>query len=177
MGNRGTKERRRQMEQEARLAREAIEWERARTEPLSVSTPIYPPDRGFRRLQLVVADSFEQSSAWELRHGPEWLLYHSHVVSGQAEILLTGYDRVVMSSDLLGSYFARVTKVNLPLVPDLSSSGGLDGTNYELAVFGDLSSQWRVQWWSTAPPHWKPLVELALEMDAAFTRAWTSGTT
>jgi hypothetical protein len=42
---------------------------------------------------------------------------------------------------------------------------------YQLAVFGDLWSSWRFQWWSEAPAAWRPLVAIAEEMIAAFAAA------
>ena len=42
---------------------------------------------------------------------------------------------------------------------------------YELALFGDLYSEWRFRWWSEWPAQWRPLVELAAEMHAAFAAA------
>lgn len=53
-------------------------------------------------------------------------------------------------------------------MPDLSGMGGADGSNYELAVFGDLYSEFRFQWWSEPPAEWKPLVTIATEMIKAF---------
>jgi hypothetical protein len=71
----------------------------------------------------------------------------------------------------MAAYFDRVTALTLPLRPDLSGCGGADGTLYELSVVGDLSSGWRFQWWSDWPEQWRPLVELAEEMHAAFSAA------
>lgn len=53
----------------------------------------------------------------------------------------------------------------------MSGAGGADGTLYEMAVDGDLSSGWRFRWWSDGPEQWRPLVELAEEMHAAFAAA------
>lgn len=86
-------------------------------------------------------------------------------------LLVVGHDRVPMPSAAVAAYFERLTALTLPLRPDFSGYGGADGTLYELSVFGDLSSGWRFHWWSEWPEQWRPLVELAEEMHAAFAAA------
>ena len=64
-----------------------------------------------------------------------------------------------------------MTSLALPLLPDLSGGGGADGSLYQLAVFGDLYSEFRFQWWSEPPIQWQPLVNVANEMIQAFLMA------
>jgi hypothetical protein len=126
---------------------------------------------GVRRLQLIVAPSFESTSVWDVRQGREWQLIRPQVVGTDPALLVVGHEVVPFASAALAAYFERVTLLTLPLRPDLSGCGGADGTVYELAVFGDLYSEWRFQWWSNWPAQWRPLVELAEEMHAAFVAA------
>ena len=149
-------------------------WERGRTEP----RPAHDDIRGgrgigSRRLQLIIAPSFEDVSVWEVRErGDEWQLVRPLVAAREPVLMVVGHELVPFASSALAAYFERVTAIHLPLRPDLSSLGGADGTMYELAVFGDLHSEWRFRWWSRAPEQWQPLVGLAAEMQTAFTAAW-----
>ena len=164
MGNR------RARELSLRQAEEA-ERERVRTEPRPAHCDVHARGIGMRRMQLIVAPSFEEGSVWEVRQGREWQLIRPRVVGTQPGLLLVGHDVVPFSSASLAAYFERVTALTLPLRPDMSGCGGADGTLHEFAVFGDLSSAWRFQWWSSWPEQWRPLVELAEEMYVAFTGA------
>ncbi len=161
---------RRARELTLRQAEEA-DWERVRTQPRPAHGDVHARGIGIRRLQLIVAPSFEEVSVWELRQGQEWQLIRPRVFARVPTLMLVGHDVVPFSSSALAAYFERVTALTLPLRPDLSGYGGADGTMHELAVYGDLSSAWRFQWWSSSPEQWRPMVELAAEMHAAFTAA------
>jgi hypothetical protein len=164
MGNRRARELR------LRRAEEA-DWERVRTEPRPANCDVHVRGIGLRRLPLIVAPSFEEVSVWEVRQDREWQLIRPRVFATEPELLLVGHEEVPFASSVLAAYFERVTALTLPLRPDLSGCGGADGTLYEFAVFGDLSSAWRFRWWSEWPEQWRPLVELAAEMHAGFTAA------
>ncbi len=161
------------------MLREADEadWERVRTQPRPAHSDPLAQGIGVRRLQLIVAPSFEPASVWDIRHvphvqrGQEWQLIRPQVVSTEPTLLVVGHDIVPLPSLTVATYFDRVTALTLPLRPNLSGYGGADGTRYELSVVGDLSSGWRFQWWSDWPEQWRPLVELAEEMHAAFSAA------
>jgi hypothetical protein len=45
---------------------------------------------------------------------------------------------------------------------------GVDGVMFHLALFGDLSSAARFDWWSHPPPQWAPMISAAETMLAAF---------
>jgi hypothetical protein len=163
---------RRARELRLRQAEEA-EWARVRTEPRPAHADPHARGIGGRRLHLIVAPSFDPASVWDVRvrQGREWQLVRPRVVATQPELLVVGHDVVPFPSAALAAYFERVAALRLPLRPDLSGYEGADGTLHELAVFGDLSSAWRFQWWSEWPEQWRPLVELAAEMHTAFTAA------
>jgi hypothetical protein len=150
------------------------DWERVRTQPRPADSDPHARGIGMRRLQLIVSPSFETPSVWDVRQvwdtqrGHEWRLIRPRVVESEPALLVTGHDVVPMPSAAVVEFFERVTALTLPLRPDMSGSGGADGTLYELAVNGDLYSGWRFQWWSDWPEQWQPLVELAEEMHAAF---------
>lgn len=150
---------------------EEAEWERVRTEPRSVHADAHARGIGMRRLQLVVAPSFEPVVVWEVRQGREWQLVRPRVVGTEPELLVVGHEVVPIESAALATYFERVAAINLPLRPDTGGCAGCDGTTYELAVFGEGFSGWRFRWWTSWPEQWRPLVELAEEMLAVFTAA------
>jgi hypothetical protein len=66
------------------------------------------------------------------------------------------------------SMWCRLSTAKVDRVGHKCEDGGIYTSR---AVFGDLSSGWRFQWWSEWPEQWRPLVELAAEMHAAFTAA------
>jgi len=150
---------------------EEADWERVRTQPRPARSDPHARGVGRRRLQLIVAPSFEQAWVWDVRQSREWQLIRPQVVVTEAELMVVGHDVVPFAPAALATYFERVTSLTLPLRPDLSGCGGVDGTTYELAVFGDLYSEWRFRWWSDWPAQWRPVVDLAEEMHAAFTAA------
>jgi hypothetical protein len=150
------------------------DWERIRTVPRPARCDVHARGIGMRRMQLIVTPSFEEASVWEVRKLPQdsqWQLVRSREVARFPELMVVGYELVPFASSTLAAYFARVTSIDLPLRPDLSGYGGIDGTTYEFAVYGDLWSGLRVQWWSEWPEAWRPIVEIAAEMHAAFTTA------
>ena len=153
------------------------DWERVRTQPRPARSDPHAGGIGVRRLQLIVAPSFETASVWDVRQvwdahrGHEWQLIRPRIVEMDPALLVVGHDVVPLPSATVAAYFERVIAINLPLRPDLSGCGGADGTVYELEVVGDLSSGWRFHWWSNWPQQWRPLVELAEEMHAAFSAA------
>jgi hypothetical protein len=153
------------------------DWERVRSEPRPAQSDPHARGIGVRRLQLIIFPSFEPASVWDVRQvwdvqrGHEWQLIRPRVVATEPTLLVVGHDVVPLPSATVAAYFDRVTGLTLPLRPDLSGNGGADGTLYELSVVGDLSSAWRFQWWSDWPEQWRPLVELAEEMHAAFSAA------
>ena len=148
---------------------DALAWERARTEMRNAAHAVSAPGIGKRRLQLIVAPSFEKGCAWEIRQmNDQWTLYRSEVVGESTSIALLGYDVIPVEGSTLQHLFQRTTALSFPLEPDLSNRIGADGTIIQLAVFGDAYTECRVQWWSNPPPQWKPLADLAREMVALF---------
>lgn len=150
---------------------EEAEWELIRTQPRSAYDDAHARGIGLRRMQLIVAPSFEQMSVWEVRQGRDWQLICPRVVEAEPALLVIGHEVVPFASDALAAYFERVTSLTLPVRPDLSGHGGADGTVCEMAVFGDLYSGWRFRWWSDCPTQWRPLAELATEMHSEFAAA------
>ncbi len=150
----------------------AKEWDAIRTSTRSATDDVNVRGIGFRRLQVIVCPSFEDSRAWEVRQlEDEWWLYESDVVQSRPTIQLVGYNLISMDWEVLASFFKRIVSLSIPVSPDLSGGGGLDGKVIQLAVFGDLYSEWRFQWWSQSPTHWKPLIDLANEMIESFSAA------
>jgi hypothetical protein len=96
-------------------------------------------------------------------------LYSASVVDpGWSTLTVQGYEPVEFDGGKLKGYFERLTSLSMPVAPHLTNTAGLDGTVTQLALFGDLSSYARYQWWSKHPPGWTPLVEVTEEMLAAF---------
>lgn len=145
-------------------------WLRVRNEPRLAIDDVHARGIGMRRLQLLCLPSFDDPQAFEMRQaGLEWRLYSSRVAESWPTLRLTGYDHIQVDSETLASFFSRVSALSFPLVPYLNDSCGLDGTMFHLAVFGDMFSEWRFQWWSNSPPQWQPLVEISNEMLRVFT--------
>ncbi len=127
---------------------------------------------GVRRLQLIVSPSFSDAKAWEVRNGPKgWSLYRTTVLQAGPDAYLVGYDRLAIPTDRLATYFEKIIAISLPIAPDLSGTWGLDGTTYQLALFGDKSTSWRFQWWSEGPCNWQPLADIVSEMILEFSSA------
>jgi len=175
MGNRRAREfAKKQADEASKLADEA-EWNRVQYEPRPYQPEFHVRGLGLRRLQLVEQPSFEEAAVFELRQvDDDWRLYRSRFV--ELSDMVLGYQRLELDSRTLRAMFARVTSLTLPLMPFLINSGGADGTLFELAVFGDLHSEWRFRWWSDSPPQWKPLVDAADEMLEAFSGTGTWST-
>lgn len=150
---------------------EEIAWERIHTEPRLARDDVHAPGIGHRRLQLIVAPPFGNAFVWEIRQAEEWQLICPTVLESEPALRVVGHDRLLLSSTLLASFFERVASITVPLRPDMSGYGGLDGTVYELALFGDLFSCWRFRWWSEGPEQWRPLADIANEMHSCFSTA------
>ena len=152
--------------------KDAADWDRARTETRPAVSDVVAPGIGLRRMQLVVCPSFCEASAWEVRQlQGDWSLFRSQVVTPWPNLMLRGYERLSIDSATLSEFFARIIKLSLPISPDLSGTGGADGTIWQLAAFGDIFSEWRFQWWSRPPARWKRLGEIAMEMAQVFSSA------
>jgi hypothetical protein len=164
MGNRRSRELRPEAERQT-------SWERLRAELWSPDEDLRAFGSGTPRIQIIHLPSFSPGAFWEVcRLREKWLLYTAtSVTCGYPEPLkVQGYEIVEFPSEDLRAYFQRLTALALPIAPDLSDRAGVDGTLTRLAIFGDLSSRIRLQWWSTFPPAWTPLVQLTDEMLAAF---------
>jgi len=131
------------------------------------------PGVGLRRVQLVYAPSFEAGFSWDIRVlDGEFLLYRSDVVTQQWRMLLRGYCRLDFESGRLEDYWGRLRALCLGVSPIYNGMAGADGTDYQLALFGDLSTAIRFTWWSDYSGEWTDLVRIADEMLDDFRRAW-----
>jgi hypothetical protein len=141
----------------------------AQTEERTLIEDVCIPGIGLRRLQVVRMPSFTIGYSWDIRQRDEhWRLFRGEISAGAC--LVRGHTELDADSSTLGSLFDEVCALVLPLRPSLSNMGGLDGTLFQLAVFGDLSSALRIQWWSDYPEHWKSMVEIADRMMEYFDR-------
>jgi hypothetical protein len=153
-------------------AQDEADWEEVRTRERLATNDVHVRGIGSRRLQLIVFPSFAESRAWEVRQlQKDWKLYRSRVIGDWPSVKLRGYDPLPIDPVVLSSFFSRVVSLSLPIAPDLSGWGGLDGTVTQLAVFGDVCSEWRFQWWSQPPSNWAPLTAIATEMEETFAAA------
>jgi hypothetical protein len=169
MAHRQRREReKRQRQQELAL------WEQARSVPRDVLAPVLTPGTGPRRLQLVYDPAFETGFAWDIcARESVWRLFRSDLsfdCSYVSRMKATGYDELDAPADMLKGYFDAVRALTLPVGPLISGEIGRDGTGYQLALFGDLLSEVRFQWWSDFPPQWAPLVKIANELIDVFRR-------
>jgi hypothetical protein len=166
MGNRRSREHQKP-EQDRAL------WDQARTAPRDFGEDVLVPGIGIRRLQVIFAPSFEQGFAWDIRVlGVTWRLFRSEVSDEDYSepAKLSGYEELDACGDMLREYFDKLRALTLPVGPLLNDMGGLDGTDYHLALFGDLQSEVRFRWWTDSPPQWAPLVVIANDMIETFLR-------
>ena len=140
---------------------------RAQTEERPITADVFARGIGVRSIQLVRMPSFVDGYSWDVRQrGNKWTLYRG-VIPPDVRCV-RGLARLDADSDTLASFFDDICNLNISLKPDLSSMGGCDGATFQLALFGDLFSEWRIQWWSDAPSQWKSLVAIADRMMAHF---------
>ena len=66
--------------------------------------------------------------------------------------MVLGCERLDVSGDALRTYFDRLWSLTLPIGLLFNGMAGLDGTSFHGALFGDLQSEIRFQWWSDPPP-------------------------
>lgn len=163
MGNRRSREFRFEQERQA-------SWDRLRAAPWNPHEYARAFGSGDQRVQLVRLPSFSPPGFWEVcQRGEEWLLYTATVVDPDwSALAVRGYEPVAFPAGRLKAFFDRLVALSVPVMPHLNDMGGADGTVTRLALFGDMWSQVRFQWWSDHPPGWSPLVEVAEEMLAAF---------
>ena len=155
----GNKKSREYMKQRADLA----DLARAQTEERPIFADVFVRGAGVRRIQVVCMPSFDDGYSWDIRElNDSWLLYRG-VVSPDVQ-RVRGFDRLNADPQRLQAFFDELCATTLPVRPDLSGMNGLDGTMYQLALFGDLFSALRFEWWSDFPSHWKPLVQIADRM-------------
>lgn len=145
-------------------------WKQANTIPRRVEDDAAIPGTGRRYVQVLYDPPFEHDGwSWELTK-PEggWRVFRSRVVipGPPWHLHLLGYDELEAPQDELNGYFDRLRALSLPISPIYEGSQGRDGTVYQLALFGDLMSEVRFQWWSDPPSQWRPLVSIAEEMIA-----------
>jgi hypothetical protein len=144
-------------------------WETARTSERHFSEDVSAPGIGARKIQVILVPAFEPGFAWDVRLlAPTWRLFRSSVVTSPRSDHLVGYEELDAPSDLLQSHFERLRGISVPLAPPLPDAAGADGTTYHLALFGGLSSELRIQWWSEYPDSWSPAVAIANEMIQEF---------
>jgi hypothetical protein len=164
MGNRKSRDYRKQEEDRAL-------WDQARTTPRGFGDDVSAPGIGIRRVQVVFAPALRPGFAWDIRVlDATWRLFRSQVQDeehGEPAKLL-GYEELDAGGDVLRGYFDELRALALPIGPLFNDTGGLDGTNYQLSLFGDLHSEVRFRWWSDAPPQWEPLTMIVDEMTETF---------
>ena len=150
------------------------QWHRARTVPRDPDDTNLPT-HGRTRYQLLHAPSFDPGYAWHACEAePHWRLYRSQITREHRKTKLIGLDELTAPLDLQ-RFFSRLQSVSMPIAPLYNNMGGVDGTMYQLALFGDLHSAVRFRWWSDPPPHWQPLVSIAEEMLALFLKSTPIG--
>lgn len=153
MGNKRAREWRRRQDLDQEI-------DRARNQPRDLTADVCVNSIGERRLQFICQPSFEQGHTWDVRQLADlWKVFRGNIDAGSGQVL--GYDMLAADSSKLKDIFEEFCELSLPLRPDLSGYGGLDGTLFQIAVAGDLYSDIRIQWWSDSPEQWKPVAKIA----------------
>lgn len=141
----------------------------AQTETRDITSDVFVPGIGVRRVQLVEMPSFSEGCSWDVRQvNDTWTLYRATTPVGTAKA--HGYTQQEASSERLQAYFDELCAINLPIKPDLSACAGADGETYQIAIFGDLGTTVRIQWWTDYPSQWNELVGVASRMISEFKR-------
>ena len=146
---------------------DSADWQRVQSEARPAVCDVAVTGLGQRRLQLIVCSAFEheESLAGEIRQlNDEWWLFRSELVESWPNVQLIGYQPIPINPAVLSSFFERVGALSLPIAGCLDDMDGLDGEVVQLAVFGNMCSECRFQWWSGTQHHWKPLIDLTAEM-------------
>lgn len=148
-------------------------WDRLRDLPWSPLSDQRASGSGAQRIQLIHLPSFEKPSFWEVCEiDKQWVLYTAEVMLPSWKALMVqGYERVEVSSESLRGWYEQLCGLQLAVCPDQSEMAGADGVITQLALFGGLYSECRFQWWSTHPPQWDAMVEIATAMLDEFTLA------
>lgn len=142
-----------------------LAWKRAECGVRELTKDVSIPGIGGRRVQLVCAPSFEPGNSWDVRESnSEYRVFCSRIHPESNGHMLSGYQELQPDVAALRHFLGQLRAMALPIAPDFSGMGGLDGTLYQLVYRGDMSSEIRFQWWSEGPVHWHPLVALADEM-------------
>jgi hypothetical protein len=164
MGNRKSREYRKRPADEYILS---SAWIAAREVPRRFEDDVHIPRLGRRRVQVVVAPSFEQGYGWDLwTTDGAWRVFLSRVVTGEWPGRLSGYEELVAPGARIQQHFEQLCAVSIPMLPLLNQMVGLDGTYSMLMIAGDLYSALRVAWWSEYPAHWQTLVQQTDELVA-----------
>ena len=140
-------------------------WKAAQQQLRGVEQDVRIPAIGFRRVQVFYAPSFDPGFSWDIRESDgQYCLYRSLVVTHGMDYMLKGYYQLNYPSPELNLYFDRLRALSLAISPVYNNMTGADGTNFQLALFGDMWSTIRFAWWSDPPLQWKDLVNIAQEM-------------
>jgi hypothetical protein len=99
-------------------------WEQVQTRARDLIEDVTFPGIGIRRVQLVLAPSFEPGFAWDIRvfGDAEWWLFRSRLTELTEESVfeptrLLGYERLDVSGDTLRACFDRLQSLTLPIGP------------------------------------------------------------
>jgi hypothetical protein len=131
---------------------------------------------GHRRVQLLVLPSFDPVVCWDIRGTPDGLaLYQARGPAHQDDMLSPGYWKLDCPKDVLEGFVRRLSDLRLPLAPPLPRMVGLDGTTYEIGIFGLHQWSCRFRWWEDLPEEWAELAEVAREMVSTFGRSAVIG--
>ena len=151
--------------------RKEIEAERLRPHARRPGEDVELRGIGLRRAHLRCTPSFGPGDAYDIRElrGGDLALYHSEVSPRSGWMF--EYVRVPIDGEALASALTQLQAIEVPIKPWVSSTSRLDGTSFEVALFGDLSSEVRFTWWEDAPPKWKPLAALAKKLFKEFAAA------
>lgn len=140
---------------------------KAKMECRGITEDVYIAGIGLRRIQIAHLPSFFDGCSWAVRQlGQDWFLYRSTIQESTNSLI--GYDRLLSNSGRLKDMFDNLCSIEMPIAPDLSGLGGLDGESFELAIYGDMSTSIRVSWWCNPPAKWQPLATTATDMIANF---------
>ncbi|MES2738620.1 MAG: hypothetical protein V4672_20050 [Verrucomicrobiota bacterium] len=151
-----------------KLALEAADWERVRTEERPFFQDAHATGIGSRRLTLIHCPSFDRGYAWDIREIEDrFRLYRSRVCHGSTQ--LKGYDLLQFESKPLREYLRRLQAIKIALHP--TGRAGLDGTSVHLGIFSGGVASIQLSWWGEPQNEWKEIGVITEEMRKQFSQA------
>lgn len=113
---------------------------------------------GLRKLQIIIEPSFKTSLGWDIRSQNNKLVLYEYEIDSEQNSIKPGYyllnSEESKLEELMKCFYNTPIFLHMPPI-----SIGLDGTNYEVALFTGFQSI-RLKWWEETHENWFKVMEL-----------------